>query len=370
MHIGYFRKGAKICVFIIYCVVVGVVFEVSADHDELILEEDENHSLTSCCDHYLLSYLCRECYGNCVLRKNPAESLRQILKEKFFGQKHLVREMVNMLELHQLSNVLTSFHIAGDNGCGKTYAVKLIAEALFQYDPGYSLLRLVGSTYQGSDPETVKRHRNVLFNQITTQLKKCSHSLILIDEVEYIHSSTLLVLQQFFDNSVDYVLQSDGTKVFKNRVLIGLISDFGSEGRTQNMTFDDLQQLIYEHTLQLWSIDPRQTHLIQFTFPFTSLSDKDIENIIAYKVRHELPNNQFRHKVKKITVTDQALSLITKLVRKKFPLENGRGAEKWVLTTLVPKISEQIRGKIPPVTLKIDAGDELQFTVTGFKEEL
>jgi len=174
----------------------------------------------------------------------------------------------------------------------------------------------------------------------------------------------------FFDNSVDYVLQSDGTKVFKNRVIIGLISDFGSEGKTQNMTFDDLQQLIYEHTLQLWNIDPRQTHLIQFTFPFTSLSDEDIENIIAYKVRQVLPNNQFRHKVKKITMTNQALKLITKAVRKKFPLENGRGAEKWVLTTLVPKISEQIRGKLPPVTIKIDAGDELQFTVTGFQEEL
>src|SRR5688500_11966336 len=108
-------------------------------------------------------------------------------------------------------------------------------------------------------------HRESLFDAIVKQLEKCPRSLIVIDDVEYVHSSTLLVLQQFMDDTVPHVVKKNGVKVFKNQAFLGLISDFGREGRTIGMDFQQLEKLVIEHTRDLWDLDPKTTQLIQYT---------------------------------------------------------------------------------------------------------
>jgi hypothetical protein len=58
---------------------------------------------------------------------------------------------------------------------------------------------------------------------ITRQLQKCPNSLIIIDEAQSIHASTLRVLQQFMEKQPDYVVKPDQDRVIKSRAIIGLI---------------------------------------------------------------------------------------------------------------------------------------------------
>ena len=46
------------------------------------------------------------------------------------------------------------------------------------------------------------------------------------------------------DNNFDFVTKNDGTKVYKDKAMIGLISDFGKEGKTRDMSFDELEVTI------------------------------------------------------------------------------------------------------------------------------
>jgi ATP-dependent Clp protease ATP-binding subunit ClpA len=193
----------------------------------------------------------------------------------------------------------------------------------------------------------------------------------LIDEAEYIHSSTLLVLQQFLDNSVDYVLKSDGTKVFKNKAAIGLISDFGTEGLAENSSLEELQEMVYNQTLHLWNIDPRQAQLIQFIIPFVSLSDEDIINIVKFHVEDVLPKVQFKNKVERIEITEKATKFIVKAIRKQFPKENGRAVDKWIKNNLVPKLSSAIKRVPSDVTVEVDMYNlQLTFSLSFPNKEL
>lgn len=125
----------------------------------------------------------------------------------------------------------------------------------------------------------------------------------------------------------DHVTTKDGTKVYKKDAFLGLISDFGQEGRTENMTFEQLEQLVKDHANELWAFDPKQTQLIQYTFPFTSLYgkedsveddevdsflpfflDAEMEAIIKYLITKFVPQaEKFVGSLQQITVSDGAL---------------------------------------------------------------
>lgn len=166
--------------------------------------------------------------------------------------------------------------------------------------------------------------------------------MIILDEVQYVHASTLLVLQQFLDET-GYIVKRDGTKVPTTRALFGLISDFGQEGRTQGMTLEELEQLVTLHSLELWDMDPKQTHLIQYTFPFVSLTDQDLEGIIRYHLVQEIPKINFgAFKITQVKVSESALQWMRTQTRKHYQMENGRGAQKYLSKYVLPKLKKSI----------------------------
>ncbi len=96
--------------------------------------------------------------GPCTVRPDAPRKLRNLLREKFFGQQHAIEHIIQMFESHLSSPTshnqrLTSFHIAGDNGCGKSYISKLFAEALYYQNNG--LLIISGTNFQGSEEDVV-----------------------------------------------------------------------------------------------------------------------------------------------------------------------------------------------------------------------
>jgi hypothetical protein len=61
------------------------------------------------------------------------------------------------------------------------------------------------------------------------------------------------------------------------------------------MEFEQLEQLVLQHTAELWDSDPKQSQLIQYTFPFVSLTDDDIEVMIRYIITNVLPKERFHN---------------------------------------------------------------------------
>lgn len=268
---------------------------------------------------------------------------------------------------------LVSFHIAGDNGIGKSYIAQLFSESLF-YDPQHSggFLVISGTNFQGANNATVclslvfflspihntfqlvAQLREGLFNLIVHQLETCPRSLIIIDDVEYIHSSTLVVLQQFMD-SVPYVVKRDGTKVYKGRALLGLVSDFGQEGITSATTsLEEMENIVLAHSAQLWQLDPKQTQLIQHIFPFAPLKNADVEQLINYLVTKSIPaSERFRDHLCGVSITHGALEWMRESAQTHFKAENGRGARKWVMKYVVPQLGNEVKGRNSPIHLHI-----------------
>lgn len=100
------------------------------------------------------------------------------MEERLFGQDHIIEPMSQMIQSWYKRNSLKgmkkfvdinsnfagskqskgdlfSFHIAGDNGVGKTYAISLLKESLFQYSNSENFLYLSGTNFEGNDPDKV-----------------------------------------------------------------------------------------------------------------------------------------------------------------------------------------------------------------------
>jgi hypothetical protein len=48
------------------------------------------------------------------------------------------------------------------------------------------------------------------------------------------------------DPKIDHVIDTSGYKVYKNSVLIGFVTDFGREGLTKNMKWNELVSFVKE----------------------------------------------------------------------------------------------------------------------------
>jgi len=94
-----------------------------------------------CCNS-AASYFCPHCYG---CKNKPLENLNKVLTSRIFGQDKAIEQLFKAFKTRG-SHALT-IHIAGDNGVGKSYAAKNIANALY-YDTDKAFLYLRGEQYQ------------------------------------------------------------------------------------------------------------------------------------------------------------------------------------------------------------------------------
>jgi hypothetical protein len=196
---------------------------------------------------------------------------------------------------------------------------------------------------------------------------------VVIDDAQYLNGATLQVLQRFLDRSVRDVTPSlvlssfrssvlrdnsssttpptppspvDDTwsRVRKNRLLIGLITDFPHEGSTSDVgDFTKLMHSLLESTREIWGEwDQRLAHLIDVTLPFRFLTSSALKHLVSdYTIRTRLP--QLHREVGlyndvDMHFTGEALTIIVDSINTMFPNENGRGVTKWVDQQVVPML--------------------------------
>jgi ATP-dependent Clp protease ATP-binding subunit ClpB len=263
-----------------------------------------------------------------------------------------------------------SFIFLGSTGVGKTELAKALAEYLFndenmitridmsEYQEKFSVTRLIGSPpgYVGYDEG----------GQLTEAVRHKPYSVVLFDEIEKAHPDVFNVLLQVLDDG--RLTDNKGRTVnFKNTIII-MTSNLGShlilenmekmDAENQNVVMEGIRKDLLE--LLKRNIRPEFLNRIDETIVFTPLSKEDINEIVKL---------QFSQVVKrlagtdlKITITDPAIDLLTKLGYD--PLYGARPVkrvlQKYVLNELSRKILAGLVDKSSVIEID-NEGDVLIF---------
>jgi ATP-dependent Clp protease ATP-binding subunit ClpA len=266
--------------------------------------------------------------------------METLLKERIFGQDEAIQMILTAFRAHDKKKPLT-FHFAGDNGVGKSFTAKTIAESLFQYGNPSSgdfegFLYLRGEHYQGL--EHLEEYRQTITRRIVDQLVQCPNSLIVFDEVEFLAPQTVSVISAFLDDSIPTFQYSDNVKCRTNEATFIVISDFGMEGRTNSMSFQQVKTLVERDSTEFW-INPKQPSVITHIIPFMPLDAKARTSAAHYQLGHLVARDIFKGRnVRSLEFTTGGAEAVADLSAKAYPSQNGRGVTKYLESYVLPQI--------------------------------
>ena len=191
------------------------------------------------------------------------------------------------------------FLFLGSTGVGKTYTVKMLAKELFgsesniirvdmsEYGEKHNVARLIGSP-----PGYVGYGEG---GQLTEQVRRKPHSIVLLDELEKAHPSVLTVLLQVFEDG--HLTDGEGKKVdFKNTIII-MTSNIGSsqiknvDQVVKPLGFGDRSYVVKQDTKEVimkelqQRLAPEFINRIDDIIIFSSLNKDSIYNIVDIEVK-------------------------------------------------------------------------------------
>lgn len=160
--------------------------------------------------------------------------LGDYLKGIVIGQEHAIEKITTTIQRNRVGirrgdKTIGNFIFLGPTGVGKTQLAKELSKYLFNTDG--SLIRIDMSEYMekhsvsrliGSPPGYVGHEDG---GQLTEQVKRKPHSVILFDEIEKAHPDIFNVLLQLLDDG--YLTDSLGRKVDFRNCLVILTSNAG-----------------------------------------------------------------------------------------------------------------------------------------------
>jgi ATP-dependent Clp protease ATP-binding subunit ClpA len=193
--------------------------------------------------------------------------LENHLKSSVIGQDEAIDEILSSLyrmqaDLNDEDRPLGIFVFAGSSGVGKTHLVKCLSDYLYGQES--QVVRIDCGEFQhkhenqkliGSPPGYVGHDEG---GQLTNQVKKNPHSVILIDEVEKAHQDIWNTFLRIFDEG--FATDSKGDKIdFRNTIII-MTTNLGNDktvnslisksaGFTGNIEFNRRTQNIPSRTI-------------------------------------------------------------------------------------------------------------------------
>lgn len=187
--------------------------------------------------------------------------VKRMLQAKVFGQTEAVELLAKAINLKTRDRPL-SVHLVGDNGTGKTFTAKLLAEALFK-NGVQDVLYLRGNAFIAQNEAMVLHFQSTLRKQINAKLKACPASLIIIDELQSMYRTTIKVFEDYLDTT----FASDSyDRPNSTQAIFVFISDFGKEGMTMNDSPQELIERAYTESADIWQ--GKLSSLIQYIVPF------------------------------------------------------------------------------------------------------
>lgn len=288
------------------------------------------------------------------------KNVQSILKKKLLGQSHVNKKISNNI-LRQVSGIsspnkpLGSFLFIGPSGVGKTHAAKLLAKAispngtekLIQLNMSEFMERHTASRLLGAPAGYVGYEEG---GQLTDQIRRKPHCVVLFDEIEKAEPSVLNLLLQILEEGE--ISDSKGKKInFRNTIII-LTSNIGTNDldRVSELGFSSSSRKASQEKKRvdqaiLAELDetllPEFINRLDEILIFDSLDQKTIRSVITL----EINDLQKRLQDKKVffSISEKALDHLSK---KAFaPKQGARGVRKILQDTLEPFLAKRILAK-------------------------
>ncbi|BBM89750.1 ATP-dependent Clp protease ATP-binding subunit ClpA [Spirochaetota bacterium] len=223
--------------------------------------------------------------------RSPIRELEINLKKHIFGQDHAITAIVKAIKMSKSSlsekdKPIASFLFTGPTGVGKTELarvvtkfmhIKLIRLDMSEYMEAHSVSKLIGAPpgYVGY---------NDYQNQLTEQVRKYPHALLLLDEIEKAHNDVLNTLLQIMDYGT--LTDSNSQKIDFSNVIIIMTSNAGADelamasmGFVENDNSFKMQQKV--NKIFSPEFRNRLNSIVHFNFLSETLVSKLIEKFIA-----------------------------------------------------------------------------------------
>ena len=342
------RSMSRICGIITLFFIINIVTALNIGLDDVI---------NDCCSGSITSFMCSGCYGPCPLRENGVNDLESVLSSRVFGQDHAIRLIVEAMSYRENDKPLV-FHFAGDNGVGKTLTAKTIVESLFAVKDRITgeykgMLYLRGNFYCSDGEDNA---RNIL-EEIFKQLTICPESVIIFDEAELPDKNTMQIFETILDESP--TIRYSGKEVLKSKAIFILISDFGMEGVTNNMSVEDIMSLIHKDAGESW-IHTKQNDMITYIVPFLPMEIRNSlwstpplpvtkqAGYLLQRITYNPPSilKKYGINVKTIEIGTKQLDKLSEYVyntainNPQYRNKNYRGIEQFFNKNIVPQIAK------------------------------
>ena len=280
---------------------------------------------------------------------NEKESLKNIeinMKSKIFGQEDAISALTKAVKRSRAGfrnpdKPEASFLFVGPTGCGKTELAKTLAdilhEPLLRYDMSEYQEKHTVSRLVGSPPGYVGFEEG---GQLTKNVRKNPHSVILFDEIEKAHEDIYNVLLQVLDYG--QLTDNQGRKSDFRSCIIILTSNAGARDLenpgigfgTRNST--DIKSSLKEAVNK--EFPPEFRNRLDAIIPFNFL-DKQVAKQICKKEIKILEERLLQKKVE-LSVSEKCLDYLTELgYSKEFGARNiARTIEDKISNALVDEV--------------------------------
>lgn len=185
-----------------------------------------------------------------------------------------------------------------------------------------------------------KRLSDKLKSKVVSQIKRCAHSIIIIDDIQKMMHEVLVALGSLLEGDFEH----EGIRYSTRDIIFIFTSDLGREDLTRNLSLPELRALIHEKTME-FIVDEKVANLL-YTVPFRSLGKDAISSIIT---KYLLSAHCRYPEVDFISFDALIVNYLADywyrydVLRKK----NGRGIYNEIIQTLVTPLIDDALEKLP-----------------------
>jgi len=234
------------------------------------------------------------------------------------------------------------------------------------YEKG-NWLYIRGNNYRSLSEEEAQES---LRSQIFTYLSNCQKGLVVIDEAQLLRKSEASVFQDFLDLST-YTYQNKYLHVGGSIFIF--ITDFGVEGRTENMTIEQIKTEVFAEALNKWD-HKKQAGLANSIIPFDTIKNDGV-NLMVDHLLEQLPDHtcftdrKILPQLKMSTASRHNLHLLVneQADQVRYRHMNYRGVtaifEELVTAEVCKQVSDRIYTKTQILTVEIKITQEADIKV-------
>lgn len=275
--------------------------------------------------------------------KNLLYNLEGKLKKNIYGQDEAVEKVVTSIQMSRAGlgdprKPIGSFMFSGPTGVGKTELARQLADIMgiefirfdmSEYMEKHTVSRLIGSPpgYVGFDQG----------GQLTEEIHKNPHAVLLLDEIEKAHEDIYNILLQVMDHAT--LTDSNGRKVDFRQIVLILTTNTGSResqkrnlGFAQNAYEDKSSEAINRY------FSPEFRNRLNAIIQFNPLEMEVVEKIVD-KMVNELEERLHSKKVS-IDLTPAARTLLAE--RGYDPQLGARPIQRLIDKEIAEKLSKEI----------------------------